>query len=131
MRADEAFPSKYLKSSDVKDKPRIAVISHIEREQIGKGEDAQEKYVLYLEGDISPMVLNRTNWEAIEDAFGDSDNWPGHKIQLYPTTTQFGAEAVDCIRIRAPEQSELKAVRSAKSKQQEPATDDPSDSIPF
>jgi hypothetical protein len=40
MRANEAFPSKYLKSSDVKDRPRVAVISHIERETIGEGKDA-------------------------------------------------------------------------------------------
>jgi len=99
MRADEAFPSKYLKSSDVKDKPRIAVISHIEREQIGKGENAQEKYVLYFEGDISPMVLNRTNWEAIEDAFGDSDNWSGHKAKIKTVRVQFQGKSVDGIRL--------------------------------
>src|SRR5262245_28998424 len=91
MRADEAFPSKYLKSSDVNNRPRIAVISHIEREQIGKGETAQEKYVLYFEGDISPMVLNRTNWE--------SDNWSGHKVKIKTARVQFQGKSVDGIRL--------------------------------
>jgi hypothetical protein len=99
MRADQAFLSKYLKSSDVKDKPRIAVISHVEQEQVGKGEDAQEKHVLYFEGDISPMVLNRTNWETIEDAFGDSDDWPGHKLELKTARVQFQGKSVDGIRV--------------------------------
>ena len=40
MRADKAFPSKYLKSSDVKERPRIAVISHLAQEVVGKGQDA-------------------------------------------------------------------------------------------
>jgi hypothetical protein len=54
MRAHEAFPAKYLKSADVKERPRIAVISHIEHEKVGKGADAEEKYVLYFEGDNKP-----------------------------------------------------------------------------
>ena len=29
MRANEAFPSKYLKSADVKERPCVAVIKHL------------------------------------------------------------------------------------------------------
>ena len=47
-----------------------------------------------------PMVLNRTNWEALEEAFGDSDDWPGHKVQdQVRLKTQFQGKPVDGIRL--------------------------------
>ena len=98
MRAKEAFPSTYLKSADVKERPRVAVISHIEREKVGKGQDAEEKYVLHFE-DGKPMVLNRTNWDTLEEAFGDSDNWGGHKVKIKCARTKFQGKAVDGIRL--------------------------------
>jgi hypothetical protein len=101
MRADQAFPSKYLKSSDVKERPRIAVISHIEQEKVGKGQDAEEKIVLHFEGDAKPMVLNRTNWDTLEEAFGDSDDWTGHRVKIRTARTQFQGKHVDGIRLEA------------------------------
>jgi hypothetical protein len=101
MRAAEAFPGKYLKSSDVKERPIVAVISHVEKEKVGQGADAADKFVLHFEGDIKPMVLNRTNWETLEDAFGDSDDWPGHKVKIKCARTQFQGKSVDGIRLDA------------------------------
>jgi hypothetical protein len=101
MRANEAFPSKYLKSSDVKERPLVAVISHVAKEKVGKGPDAEEKYLLHFEGDTKPMVLNRTNWDTLEEAFGDSDDWPGHKVKIKCARTQFQGKATDGIRIEA------------------------------
>jgi hypothetical protein len=101
VRADQAFPSKYLKSSDVKERPHTAVISHLTRETVGKGQDAEEKHVLHFEGDAKPMVLNRTNWDTLEDAFGDSDDWPGHKVKIRCARTQFQGKSTDGIRLEA------------------------------
>jgi hypothetical protein len=98
MRANEAFPSKYLKSTDVKERPRVAVISHLVQEVVGQGQDAKEKHVVHFE-DGKPMVLNRTNWEALEEAFGDSDDWPGHKVKIKCARTQFQGKATDGIRL--------------------------------
>jgi hypothetical protein len=98
MRANEAFPGKLLKSSDVKDRPLVAVISHIAQEKVGKGADAEQKHVLHFENG-KPMVLNRTNWDALEDAFGDSDDWAGHKVKIKCARTQFQGKAVDGIRL--------------------------------
>jgi hypothetical protein len=97
MRSSDAFPSKYLKSSDVKAKQQIATISHLESEQVGQ--DKKEKPVLYFEGDVKPMVCNRTNFETIEDAFGDSDDWPGHKVKIYCAPTSYQGKRVDGIRV--------------------------------
>ena len=100
MRANQAFPSKYLKSSDVKEKPRVAVISHLAQEMVGQGQDAKEKHVLHFE-DQKPLVLNRTNWDALEEAFGDSDDWPGQKVKIRCARTQFQGKATDGIRLEA------------------------------
>jgi hypothetical protein len=56
MRANEAFPSTYLKSSDVKDRPIIATISHIEQVSVGQGKEAKDKFALFFESG-KPMVL--------------------------------------------------------------------------
>ena len=98
MRASDAFPSKYLKAADVKERPIIAVISHIAQEEVGKGADAEQKYVLHFENG-KPMVLNRTNWDALEDAFGDSDDWPARKVRIKCARTQFQGKSVDGIRL--------------------------------
>src|SRR6516164_8516719 len=89
MRTEDAFPGKYLKSSDAKPKPLVAVISHVEMEMVGQGQDQK------------PLVLNRTNFQALVDAFGDSDDWPGHKIKIYCVKTQYAGKSVDGLRIQA------------------------------
>ncbi len=100
MRANKAFPSKYLKSADVKEKPRIAVISHLAQETVGQGQDAKEKHVLHFE-DQKPLVLNRTNWDTLEETFGDSDDWPGQKVKIRCARTQYQGKATDGIRLEA------------------------------
>ena len=96
MRASEAYPSKYLKSADVKAKQMIATISYVAMETVGQ--DKKEKPVIYLETG-KPIVCNRTNFEAIEEAFGDSEDWPGKKIKVYCAPTQYQGKRVDGIRI--------------------------------
>src|SRR5262245_6999399 len=100
MRASDAFPSKYVKAADVKAKSIIAVISHVAQEKVGQGQDQKEKLILHFEGDNKPLVINRTNWESLEDAFGDSDEWAGHKIKLYAARTQYQGKMVDAVRVQ-------------------------------
>jgi len=85
MKSSDAFPRKYLASAEVKAKPIIARVSAVEMETVGQGADQKEKPVLYLDGQ-RPVVLNRTNFETLEEAFGDSDNWPGHKVKVLHRT---------------------------------------------
>jgi len=98
MRASDAFPSKYLKSSDVKAKSKIATISSLEKEAVGQ--DKEQKPVLHFEGGVKPMVVNRTNFEELESAFGDSDDWPGHKVEIYSAPTSYQGKRVDGIRLK-------------------------------
>jgi len=100
MRANQAFPSKYLKADDAKAKPIVTVISHLAQEMVGQGQDQKEKHVLHFE-DQKPLVLNRTNWDTLEEAFGDSDDWPGNKVKLRSVRTQYQGKSVDGLRVEA------------------------------
>ena len=73
-------------------------LAHMEMALVGQGQEQKLKPVLYFEGGEKPMVLNRTNFEALEDAFGDSDDWPGHKIKIKCECTKFQGKTVDGLR---------------------------------
>jgi hypothetical protein len=98
MRTSDLFPSKYLKAEDAKAQPIVATISYMKQELVGQGQDQKKKPVLYLE-DQKPIVLNKTNTEVLEEAFGDSDDWPGHKIKVRCVKVDFGGKRVDGLRI--------------------------------
>jgi hypothetical protein len=98
MRVNEMYPGKYLKSDDAKAAPIVATIADVQQELVGQGQDQKEKWVLHLEGQ-RPLVLNRTNAEALEEAFGDSDDWPGHKVKIRCARVDFGGKKVDGLRV--------------------------------
>jgi hypothetical protein len=52
----------------------------------------QEEQAGYLSG-------NRTNFETLEEAFGDSDDWPGQKIKIFCAQTQYQGKRCDGIRV--------------------------------
>jgi hypothetical protein len=99
MRASDMFPSKYLKSRDVKDKPLTATVSHLTQELVGQGKDAEKKPVLNFK-DAKAMVLNKTNALALEAAFGDTESWGGKKIRIHCVETTYGGRAIDGIRVK-------------------------------
>jgi hypothetical protein len=108
MTRDEVFPSKYMKAADLKGKPRIVTIESARYETL-KGLDGKEtqKIVLYFENVPKSLPLNATNFDGVCDATGcpDTEDWPGQRIELYPTKTSMGGQQVDCIRIRRPSAS--------------------------
>ena len=128
-KRNEIFPSKYLKASDLAGKPLVVEIERAPTETLGSGTDAEQKTVLYFRGGAKPLPLNMTNWDAVAAIAGDdTDDWPGHRVELYPTTTELKGNVVDCIRIRAPQQKE----RKPKAGPGVPPTDDDmDDDIPF
>jgi hypothetical protein len=96
MRASDM--SRYLKSSDVKTKQKIGTIAYlVEAEEVGQ--EKRKKPVLYFEDGVKPLVMNLVNFETIEAAFGDSNDWPGHKIRIFCAPTTFGGKRVDGIRV--------------------------------
>lgn len=48
-----------------------------------------------------PLLLNKTNAHTIAQLYGNKpSDWVGKLIEIYPTTTQFGREEKECIRVR-------------------------------
>ena len=101
MNIDSAFPSNYLKASDLGDKTPIVEISHVEIEPIGRNKEM--KPVLYFTGKDKGLVLNKTNARKIAELTGskDTDDWPGCRVRIYATETEFAGESVECIRVKA------------------------------
>jgi len=118
MRASDMFPSKYLKSSDVKDRPLTATISHLTQELVGQGKDPEKKPILHFKDAPSrqdalrrfpqhrikwaakPMVLNKTNAITLDTAWGDTENWAGRKVRIGCVETTYGGRAIDGIRVK-------------------------------
>lgn len=97
-RADQLYPSRYLKESDLRGREVTVTIKSVEVIKIGD----DTKPVAHFEGKEKGLVLNKTMFNAIAKATGelDSDDWPGHKITIYPTETEFKGDTVACIRVR-------------------------------
>ena len=69
---------------------------------VGTGGKSNKKPVLYFKGTEKGLALNITGARVIAGMYGgfDADKWLNKRITLYPTTTTFGSQTVDCIRIR-------------------------------
>lgn len=105
MNIQNAFPSKYLKASDLKQSPSqsyVLTISHVTMEDVGYGSDKEPKPVVYFNGASKGLVLNVTNGNAIAEIAGttETDDWTGVEIELHADRTLFGGKKVDCIRVR-------------------------------
>ena len=88
---------KWLKAADLKDKKHRVTIDKVE---IVEFKDNTKKAAITFKGREKGMVLNKTNAAIIAKEFGpDTDAWAGKGIVIYPTTTDFGGEQVDCIRV--------------------------------
>jgi hypothetical protein len=81
-----------------------------------QGDPNNEKYLLHFEEDPRGLVLNVTNARALGEILGDdSADWPGQKVVLYATTTDFAGTTVDCIRVRAPKRQAAEATQPTES----------------
>lgn len=109
---NDAFPSKYLKASDLQGRTIGVVIERIEFEAVGQ--EKQMKPVIYFEGKEKGLVLNKTNSTKIVQIAGspDTDDWTGVRVALYPTETSYQGEQVDCVRIKA-----VPVARAAQARQ--------------
>ena len=127
MNIDSAFPSQYLKASDLGEAQPTVTISHAKMEPVGRDKDM--KLVLYFEGKEKGMVLNKTNATKIATLVGskDTEAWRGKAIRLYATETEFAGETVECIRVKAA--SGGASVSPSPAADWEPSKSDPD--IPF
>jgi hypothetical protein len=98
------YDKDYLGSWDLDGKDATLVIQKVVGGELtANGGRKSKKPLVYFEGTKTgkALVLNATNGKTIAAMYGnDTDEWVGKKITIYPTVTQFGAETVECIRVR-------------------------------
>jgi hypothetical protein len=97
----DAFPSNYLKASDLKGQQPVVTIDRVEFEPVGRTKEM--KPVLYFVGKEKGIVLNKTNANNVANLAGTSmtEEWTGVRIRLYATHVEFQGESVEAIRIKA------------------------------
>jgi hypothetical protein len=103
MKANDVFPSKYLKASDLQGHEPTVTIDRVVMEQLSDGES---KPVMYFQGKKKGLIVNRTNWMAIAFLYGDESNdWPGRAVTLFSAmvTTPSG-KPIEGLRIKLPPQ---------------------------
>jgi hypothetical protein len=124
-----AFPSHYIKASDLGDKQPVVTIDRIEVEPIGR--DKEMKPVIYFQGKDKGLVLNKTNAKKIAELTGskDTDDWAGCQIRLYATETEFSGETVECVRVKSAASATAKPVAKPKMAPIDPELQE--DEIPF
>ena len=97
MLFKEVYPSKYVSAEDLDGKDVVLTIKDVIREQLQDG----MKPVVQSEETEKLWILNRTNFKTIAELYGEnSDDWLGHKVQIYPTEVAFGSEMKLAIRVR-------------------------------
>ena len=96
-----------------------------------------KKPIVHFERTDKKLALNKTNGKVIAGMYGpDTDDWVGKRITLYATTTEFGSETVECIRVRpkvppAPADAQRRGNgRSAPAPAPAPAQDEHGDPPP-
>jgi hypothetical protein len=103
MDVRKLFDKEYLYSYDLEGKDVTVVIEEVKGGTlVGTGGKSNKKPVLKFRGKEKVLAANITNCRIIAGLYGgfESDKWVGKSITLYPTTTTFGAQTVDCIRVR-------------------------------
>jgi hypothetical protein len=97
MKINSAFPSDYLKTSDLNGKAVRVQIADVTTEKVGD----DQKPILHFVGKEKGLVLNKTNANRIVEATGtdETDEWAGWSIVLYPAKVDFQGKRVDAIRI--------------------------------
>jgi hypothetical protein len=102
MRKIDAMPPRYYRTEGFPDEPLVLEIELVRTEQFDGDGGSVKKPVAYFKRQRSGLVLGSTTWDQIVGITGesDSDRWPGHVVELYKTTCQFGAKTVPCVRVR-------------------------------
>ena len=114
MKMTELFPSKYLRSSDLNGKSRIAIVDHVTYDEFTNDGRKETKAVLHFKGSgTKPLVANKTNCLAMVSLAGsdDADDWSGTRITLAPCMVSFKGKVTESIRVdSAPQHLEAEEI---------------------
>ncbi len=117
MRKSDVFESKYLKSAEI---PEATFVPLVIRECVlenlaQEGKPAENKPVLYFVNKQKGMILNAGNWDILETAYGDSDDWGNKPVSVYitPTTMPNGTPCMG-LRLSIAKQKPIKGAGKPK-----------------
>jgi hypothetical protein len=128
MKFSEAFPSDYLRASDLQGRDVTVTIERVEFKELA----GEHKPVLYFQNKQAGLVLNKTNGVTIVDSYGDDMNeWTGKSITLFPTKVDFQGRRVDAIRVRVQCQSASEPIEVPSSPPSDSNGQGMDDGIPF
>lgn len=102
MHIGNAFPSTYLKASDLQGRSISIVMHSVTMEEIG----GDVKPILFFQDQHGQrkdrgLVLNKTNANIISEMYGwETDEWSGKPIVIYPARVEFQGKIVDAIRVK-------------------------------
>lgn len=96
------FDRDYIGVWDLAGKDRTLVIDRVSAGTLtSQGNRKTKKPIVYFRGAEKGFALNKTNAKIIAGLYGtNTDKWTGKALTLFPTTTTFGSETVECIRVR-------------------------------
>ena len=102
MLRHEAYPSTYLGQADIEDDLVLTIAGIEMRELRNPSGGMDEKPVVDFKETNKQFVLNSTNWDVIEELYGEnSDRWVGKAITLFvDPAVSFGNKRVGGVRIR-------------------------------
>lgn len=115
---NDAFPSKYLKTSDLGGIEPVVTIDRVEWEPVGR--DREMKAVLYFVGKKKAIVLNKTMANKLTELTGSAitEEWSGVRVRLFAAEATFGGDTYDVVRLKA-------ATNGTKPKMQRMTKPDP------
>ena len=114
MRMRDALPGRYLTGDDL-DGDVTVVVERVVMEPFRDPKTRQEtrKPVMYFQRAKRGLIVNRTNWRAVADLYGDeSDNWKGKRITLTPTMVDAYGRQTKAVRVRPVRPPALPPVES-------------------
>ena len=102
MNLNEMFPSNYLTKEDLSS-PRVLVMSNVTRKEVWRKNGKQMAVVLHFNGNVKPMVLNKTNALVMARIYGtDTGLWTNKPISVYhDPNVMLGRDRVGGVRVRA------------------------------
>jgi hypothetical protein len=130
MRKNDAYPSKYFKAKDYVDDWTLTVEIEMARLEPFDNGGKDEKLVVYFRRQKSGLVTGPVIFDQIVEVTGqeDSDDWKGHRVELFRDWTKFQGKDVECIRVRKPGEPPKKPSKKSAPKNDKP---DFNDSVEF
>lgn len=96
------FDKEYVGAWDLPEKGITVVFDRIKQGELtGTSGLKARKLVAWFRGGKKPMAFNTTNCKTVAAMYGKKPSaWIGKAITIFPTTTSFGGQTVDCIRVK-------------------------------